>query len=70
MYTLWKTECYTRALTAKIILNRHGLPGTIYIGFRKDASGRYFGHAWLRSYDRVITGGEEMHEFNVHSCYT
>ena len=69
-YTIWKTECYTRALTAKILLNNHGLPATIYIGFGKNTNGEYKGHAWLRSYDRVITGGEEMNNFAIHTFYT
>jgi hypothetical protein len=69
-YTIWKTECYTQALTAKIILNRKGIPGTIYIGFQKNDKGIYKGHAWLRSYDRIITGGAEKHNYLVHSFYT
>jgi hypothetical protein len=70
MYTLWSTECYTRALTGKILLRQHGLPGTIYIGFNKKSNGSYAGHAWLRSFDRIITGGEEMNQFTVHSFYS
>ncbi len=69
-YTLWSTECYTRALTGKILLRHHGLPGTIYIGFNKKSNGSYAGHAWLRSFDRIITGGEEMNDFTVHSFYS
>jgi Transglutaminase-like superfamily len=69
-YTLWSTECYTRALTGKILLRQYGLPGTIYIGFTKKSNGSYAGHAWLRSFDRIITGGEEMYQFTVHSFYS
>lgn len=69
-YTFWSTECYTRALTGKLLLHQYGLPGTIYIGFAKKKDGVYAGHAWLRSYDRIITGGEEMNEFTMHSFYT
>ena len=52
----WKTECYTQALTAKIILKTYNLPSTLYIGFYKDEIGVYKGHAWIRSYDKTITG--------------
>jgi hypothetical protein len=69
-YTLWKTECYTQALTAKILLNRNNIPGTIYIGFKKDENGKYEGHAWLRSYDMIITGGEKIDNYIVHSFYS
>ncbi|MGL6267877.1 MAG: lasso peptide biosynthesis B2 protein [Chitinophagaceae bacterium] len=69
-YTFWKTECYTLALTAKILLNRNDIPGTIYIGFKKEEDGKYEGHAWLRSYDMIITGGEKMDNYLVHSFYS
>jgi hypothetical protein len=70
MYTPWRTECYTQAITARILLRRKGLPGTVYIGFQRNSEGTYAGHAWLRSYDRVITGREEMGKYVVHSFYS
>jgi hypothetical protein len=70
LYTPWKSECYTRALTAKILLKRKGIPSTVYIGFRKEPNGTYAGHAWLRSYDRIVTGREEMNGYIVHSFYS
>jgi hypothetical protein len=69
-YAPWRMECYTRALTGRILLRRKGLPGTIYVGFRKLEDGRYAGHAWLRSYDGYITGGEEKDRYTVHTCYS
>jgi hypothetical protein len=69
LYTPWKSECYTQALTAKIILQQRGLPATIYIGFRRDRTGAYEGHAWLRSYDRIITGNQEIDTYEVHTSY-
>jgi Transglutaminase-like superfamily len=69
-YTFWKTECYTQALTAKILLNNKRIPATVYIGFKKDEKGNYEGHAWLRSYDRIITGGERKEDYIVHSFYS
>jgi hypothetical protein len=69
-YTPWSTECYTQAITARILLRRKGLPGTVYIGFQRKSDGTYAGHAWLRSYDRVITGREEMDKYVVHSFYS
>jgi Transglutaminase-like superfamily len=70
IYTFWKTECYTQALTAKILLKQKGIPSTVYIGFIKCEDGSYKGHAWLRSYDVIITGAAEKHLFHVHSFYS
>jgi hypothetical protein len=69
-YTLWETECYTQAITAKILLNRKDIEGTIYIGFKKDQSGKYLGHAWLRSFDRIITGNTDINSYSVHGFYS
>jgi hypothetical protein len=69
-YTIWKTECYAQALTAKIILNKKGIPGTVYIGFKKSVNGAYMGHAWVRSFDRFICGYEEKNSYTVHSFYS
>ena len=69
-YTPWGTECYTRAITGKILLNRVGLPATVYVGFAKGPDGGYEAHAWLRSYDSCLSGAEQMDLFTVHSFYT
>src|SRR4051812_6735009 len=54
-YALWKTECYTLALTGKILLRRRNIPSTLYIGFKKNGE-KYEGHAWLKTpNDNVIS---------------
>ena len=69
-YVFWKTECYTQALTGKLLLKKYHLPSTIYIGFYKDEQGSYKGHAWLRSYDMIVTGNKEINKFIVQSFFT
>lgn len=69
-YTFWKTECYTQALTCKLLLKKYNLPSTIYIGFYKDEAGKYKGHAWLRSYDMVLTGNKDITKFKVQSFFS
>ncbi|MBA3674350.1 MAG: lasso peptide biosynthesis B2 protein [Chitinophagaceae bacterium] len=69
-YVFWKTECYTRALTAKLLLKPYHLPSTVYIGFYKDEAGEYNGHAWLRSYDMILTGNKEIEKYTVQSFFT
>ncbi len=69
-YTFWKTECYTMALTGKLILKSCNLPSTLYIGFRKGEKGTFEGHAWLRSYDTILVGGIESAEFKVQYFFS
>jgi hypothetical protein len=52
----WNMECYTQALTAKIILKKYSIPTILLIGFRKDDTGKVQGHAWLKYDQQIITG--------------
>lgn len=65
----WKTECYTQALTAKILLRGYLIPSTVYIGFSKGVDGSIKGHAWLRSHDTILTGGKECESYIVQSYF-
>lgn len=58
-YAPWPTECYTMALTGKLLLRRRNINSTLYIGFKKSPEGKYMGHAWLRSKDTYISGYRE-----------
>ena len=69
-YNFWKTECYTLALTGKLLLKDYKLPSTLYIGFHKSENGIFEGHAWLRSYDTVLVGGINSDQFKVQSFFT
>ena len=70
IYSPWNTECYTMAITGKILLRQIGIDSTLYIGFRKKEDQSMEGHAWLRSGNVMITGGEIAPLFSVHTYYT
>ncbi len=69
-YVPWPTECYTRSLTAKLILKRRNQSSTIYFGFCRDNSGKLTGHAWLKSSGLVVTGFCDFSKFQVHSVFS
>lgn len=70
-YAPWKTECYTQALTGKILLQRRGIVSTLFIGFMKDDQAEYKGHAWLKANDHFITGyHSQLAQFQVHSYFS
>jgi len=69
-YALWKTECYTLALTGKILLRRRNIPSTLYIGFKKE-EGKIEGHAWLKTpNDSVISGNMDLTQFQVNAFFS
>jgi len=69
-YALWKTECYTLALTGKLLLKRRSVPSTLYIGFKKSSEGKYEGHAWLKTPYCIVTGDMNLTQFHVNAFFT
>ena len=69
-YAIWKTGCYSQAITGKLLLKRYKLPSTIYIGFYKDSGSNYKGHAWIRSYDLILTGEKDKDMFQIQSFFS
>jgi len=65
-----KTKCLARAITLKSLLNRKGIPSTIYLGVAKDDSSKMIAHAWLRCGKDVVSGKEEMARFTVVAFFT
>ncbi len=69
-YTPWDTECYTRSLTAKIMLRRRKLQSTLYFGFGKDEKQQLKGHAWLQCAGIIVTGFCDFSQYQVHSSFS
>ncbi len=69
-YTPWKTECYTLAVTGKILLKHKNISSTVYFGFRKNEDLKYEGHAWLRSGSIIISGRKNMPKYQVQSFFS
>ena len=69
-YAPWPTECYTLALTGKLLLKRRNISSTLYLGFIKDEQGKHKGHAWLRAYDTYIAGYKESAGYPVHFTFS
>lgn len=60
----WKAKCLAQALTGKLLLRKLGLPGTIYLGIKKD-TGKLEAHAWLMCGNQFISGKEAYKKFTV-----
>lgn len=55
----WHSSCFARAIVGKRMLDSRRIPGLLYLGVRKDDSGRLYAHAWLKSGEVYVTGGLE-----------
>lgn len=65
----WQAKCFVQVVTARSMLGRRGVEGTIYFGLAKDARGDLCAHAWLRCGGRIVTGGRGCHGFAVVSTF-
>lgn len=75
LHTPWESKCLVQAMTAQIMLKRHSLGSTLYLGLSKDSENNMVAHAWLRCGQVLVTGGYNINAFkevarfaNVVSC--
>lgn len=68
----WKTTCLARAIAGYCMLSRRGVRSTLYLGVAKESgSGELSAHAWLRSGDLVLTGGnEDLRRYTIVGSFT
>lgn len=54
--------CLPQAVAAKWMLRRRGIGNTLYLGIAagRETESAMTAHAWLRSGDKIITGGSEI----------
>jgi len=64
-YTPWESKCLVQAITGKILLRHKRLQNTMYLGVAKDREEQMIAHAWLRSGNKLVTGGCNSSMFTV-----
>lgn len=69
-YVPWNTECYTQALTARLMLRRRKIPLLLYIGFKKEESQSLQGHAWTACGPYIVTGyRNDLSRYTLNGCF-
>lgn len=69
-YSPWRTMCFERALTAKMMLKRRKFVSTIFFGVYKDPTNKLNAHAWVKTGEYVITGGGNLNYYTVLSSFS
>ncbi|MCZ2257317.1 lasso peptide biosynthesis B2 protein [Sporosarcina sp. G11-34] len=64
-YTLWESQCLTKAIAGMKMLEKRNIESTLYLGTAKDEKGAFIAHAWLRSGSFYVSGAEVMDRFTV-----
>ena len=69
-YVPWNTECYTQALTARIMLRRRQIPMLLFVGFKKEEGQPLQGHAWTSCGAYIMTGYRtDLTSFTINGCF-
>ena len=63
--TWWESQCLVKAVAAMKMLERRGIPSTLYLGSGRDDQGQMAAHAWLRSGSYIVTGKEGHERYAV-----
>lgn len=66
----WRAKCLAQAVSAKWMLQRRGLPSTLYLGVDHGETTWLEAHAWLRCGGEFITGEPQHERFQVIASLT
>ncbi len=64
----WECTCLVLAASAKMMLNRRKMKGTLYLGVARTEG--LSAHAWLRCGETVLTGKRGMERFTVVASFS
>ncbi|NOZ05052.1 MAG: lasso peptide biosynthesis B2 protein [Chloroflexi bacterium] len=67
--TPWESACLAQAIAADRMLQRRGIPGTLYLGMAKGETDEWQAHAWLRCGPHILTGQQGHERFVVVSTF-
>ena len=65
----WDCFCLAQALAAKAMLQRRGVPSTLYLGLAKDGESQLQAHAWLPCGEGILIGRQGMAGFTVIASF-
>ena len=69
-FTPWESNCYTTAITARLLLGLYRIPYLMFLGLRRDdVSGKHKAHAWVVSGAVQVVGGRGFGNFAPVGCF-
>ncbi|MGL5713632.1 MAG: lasso peptide biosynthesis B2 protein [Paraclostridium sp.] len=57
-HTPWESLCLVQSMTVQKMLEKRGVPTTLYLGVNKDTNNEMKAHSWIRCGQMYITGGD------------
>jgi hypothetical protein len=68
-FTPWESNCLAQGLAAGRMLKRRGLPAVLFFGVAKDETDQMIAHAWLRSGEYFVCGGDGSKRYAVTGVF-
>lgn len=69
-FTPWKSNCFSQAVTARILLGLYGVPYSLFFGVNRNTEDAMLtAHAWVTVGRVPVTGGIGFDQFTVVSCF-
>jgi hypothetical protein len=69
-HTPWTSNCFSQAVTARVLLGLYGVSYSFFFGIDNDTESASFkAHAWVYSGRVQVTGGESFGLFTVVGCF-
>ena len=69
-FTPWQSKCFAQAITARWMLRKRGIGGTLYLGVAKKEDNYLKAHAWFKCGDIFVTGKKGHKEYTVVSFFS
>ena len=71
-YFPWDAKCLAQAVAGKWMMQRRGIPSTLYLGVERIHGGEKWleAHAWLRCGTDIVTGERQHERFKVLAAFT
>jgi len=61
----WDSRCLAQAIAGYRMLQKRGIPSTVYFGVKKDPHTEFIAHAWLRCGSCIVTGEAGHADYRV-----
>lgn len=68
-YIFWENVCRHQAYQAMILFRFFRIPYQIFVGFKKNTSGKIEGHAWTVVNGEIITGFCRVEEYVIQNVF-
>jgi hypothetical protein len=70
-FSPWRADCYPQAIVARFLLGLYDIPFTLSMGVKRNVdTGALQAHAWVRSGNAFVTGGDGNAKYSTVAVFS